>query len=281
MDSVHATISPALLGSASSPTIKAPVGRASKSCLQCKEMKCLSSFTSDRRTPDGLARYCRECRKAQRASFNFPITDTEKRCRKCNETKPASCFSACRRTRGGLYLYCKDCTYAYLKSRYERMPPASRWHRTEAGKRAKKEWRDKNRDRYNAKTRAWHRLQYATNRQYRLSATIRVRMRDALRAAGSGLKHSSKHLGCTAGQLKWFLQSQFTDGMTWETRGLYGWHIDHIKPLHTFDLRDPEQLKEASHFRNLRPMWGKDNISEQKFCAERQKLYAERLAMYP
>jgi hypothetical protein len=48
--------------------------------------------------------------------------------------------------------------------------------------------------------------------------------------------------------------------MTWENWSKYGWHIDHIKPLSSFNLTDYEQLKMACHYTNLQPMWAKDNL---------------------
>jgi hypothetical protein len=49
--------------------------------------------------------------------------------------------------------------------------------------------------------------------------------------------------------------------MNWENRGMFGWHIDHIKPVNTFDLTDEKQLKECWNYKNLRPLWAKDNLT--------------------
>lgn len=57
-----------------------------------------------------------------------------------------------------------------------------------------------------------------------------------------------------------YLEAKFTDGMSWKNYGK--WHIDHIKPLASFDLTDPEQVKAACHFTNLQPLWASDNISK-------------------
>jgi desulfoferrodoxin (superoxide reductase-like protein) len=48
--------------------------------------------------------------------------------------------------------------------------------------------------------------------------------------------------------------------MTWDNWTTDGWHIDHIKPLASFDLTDRKQLLEACHYTNLQPLWAKDNL---------------------
>jgi hypothetical protein len=48
--------------------------------------------------------------------------------------------------------------------------------------------------------------------------------------------------------------------MTWENWAHRGWHLDHIRPLASFDLTDESQLKEAIHYTNLQPLWAEDNI---------------------
>jgi len=69
-------------------------------------------------------------------------------------------------------------------------------------------------------------------------------------------------LGCSAIQLKEYLANKFQDGMTWENHGVHGWHVDHIKPLASFDFRDESQIKEAFHYTNLQPLWWYDNLEK-------------------
>lgn len=38
------------------------------------------------------------------------------------------------------------------------------------------------------------------------------------------------------------------------------WHIDHVVPLSSFDLSDPEQFRRAVHFSNLQPLWQDENV---------------------
>lgn len=67
-------------------------------------------------------------------------------------------------------------------------------------------------------------------------------------------------IGCTPTELVAHLEAKFTEGMTWANHGLFGWHIDHIKPCDAFpDLNDPAQQKACFHFLNLQPLWWQEN----------------------
>ena len=125
------------------------------------------------------------------------------------------------------------------------------------------------------KRRIYNRAYYATHRQqmrarrlttYRID--VQARLRNSLRArfhkALKGrLKTGSavRDLGCTMDELIVHLESQFSEGMSWNNQGR-AWHIDHIVPLASFDLTDRRQLLEACNWRNLRPMWSNANRSK-------------------
>lgn len=64
-------------------------------------------------------------------------------------------------------------------------------------------------------------------------------------------------LGCSLDDFRAYVAGKFTKGMTWENYG--SWHLDHIKSLSKFDLRDPEQYAEACHYTNYQPLWAIDN----------------------
>lgn len=69
-------------------------------------------------------------------------------------------------------------------------------------------------------------------------------------------------LGCTIKEFVSYIESLWTDGMSWENWSRDGWHIDHIIPLASFDLADEDQRLKACHFSNLRPLWAKENMSK-------------------
>ncbi len=72
--------------------------------------------------------------------------------------------------------------------------------------------------------------------------------------------HTFEAVGCTVAELKTHLESQFKPGMSWDNRS--EWHVDHIRPLASFDLTDPAQFKQAWHYSNLQPLWEAENLSK-------------------
>jgi hypothetical protein len=64
-------------------------------------------------------------------------------------------------------------------------------------------------------------------------------------------------IDCSPQQLLAHISLQFKPGMAW---GNYGeWVVDHRRPVCSFDLHDPEQIRQCFHFTNLQPLWDQDN----------------------
>ena len=118
-----------------------------------------------------------------------------------------------------------------------------------------------NRDKVNAQSNNYRNNRMKTDIQFKLSRVLRRRLSKALHG---NYKNGSavKDLGCTIDELKTHLESKFQSGMTWDNWSFKGWHIDHIKPLASFDLTDREQLLIACHYTNLQPLWAKDNMAK-------------------
>lgn len=110
------------------------------------------------------------------------------------------------------------------------------------------------------------RQRYHSDINFRLTNNLRTRLKMALKnnqKVGSAITD----LGCSIAKFKIYLQLKFHrdsrgkhEYMSWDNYG--EWHIDHIKPLIKFNLKDPEQLKEACHYTNLQPLWAKDNLKK-------------------
>jgi hypothetical protein len=126
--------------------------------------------------------------------------------------------------------------------------------------RAAKRWRERNRDHVRKNMVTWAENNPERIRELRRRARIRPeskirhnlrrRLRDIL---GSNSDTFAESVGCSAKQLKKYIEVQFTKNMTWGNYGTY-WHIDHIQPLSSFDLRDPNQRRLATNWANLRPL---------------------------
>lgn len=116
---------------------------------------------------------------------------------------------------------------------------------------------------------AWSR-EYAAKRrktdpQFRIAASLRARVGAVLR--GTNKSASSLDLvGCSWRDLRLQIEARWLEGMTWENYGRKGWHIDHIRPLASFDLDDPDQRRTACHYTNLQPLWWRDNLSKGAKC---------------
>lgn len=94
--------------------------------------------------------------------------------------------------------------------------------------------------------------------QYRLANVLRSRFNKVVKNK-NGIS-AVRDLGCTISEFESHLQGKFTFGMSW---GNYGkWHLDHIKPLSSFDLTDEAQLLKAIHYTNLQPLWAQDNYKK-------------------
>ena len=97
---------------------------------------------------------------------------------------------------------------------------------------------------------------------FKLECNLRSRIIMAVKAQSSmKAKKSTELLGCTPQQVREYLESQFTEGMSWANHGKY-WEIDHIKPCASFDMTDVEQQKICFHYSNLQPLTVKDNRSK-------------------
>lgn len=103
---------------------------------------------------------------------------------------------------------------------------------------------------------------YAQRIQSRLKRVLRRRFQKAFRYSGSYSQAIPRLTGCSLEALRLHLERLWQPGMSWENYGYWGWHIDHIRPIASFDLEDPEQRVACFHFSNLQPLWQKENFAK-------------------
>ncbi len=177
-------------------------------------------------------------------------------CTKCREEKALNEY---HRDGNGFQSRCKDC-------RNKEKRDWTLCHPIENSERCKR-WYYKNRENNISAARNTERINKAKQRKnnicVRIKDNINARLNKALKRNGIVKSNQLTELiGCTVAELKKHMGSQFKDGMNWDNYGVYGWHIDHIKPCAVFDLKDIEQQKECFHYTNLQPLWAKDNLNK-------------------
>jgi hypothetical protein len=119
--------------------------------------------------------------------------------------------------------------------------------------------------RWKTKNREYRRVRYQTNEQARLTDLLRAAVRSVMihrRSKRDWDKDARLRdiIGCSKSELRAHIESQFLLGMSWSNYGREGWEIDHIKPCVSFDLTDPDRVRECFHYTNLRPFWRIDNM---------------------
>lgn len=149
---------------------------------------------------------------------------------------------------------------ARFPDKYKRMKSdESKWREISA-KRTEymRIWRDRNREKLRL---------YAKQRSKIENNAWHIRLHNRIKQALFKCKLARKSsktidlIGCSVESLRDYIQSKFTEGMTWDNYG-HGkdkWCIDHIIPCSSFDLTDPENQKKCFHFSNLQPLWFVEN----------------------
>src|SRR3989304_5785240 len=118
-----------------------------------------------------------------------------------------------------------------------------------------------NKDKIKVKRVGYHKEYYKNNlekiEKYRLEHKEKNKRNQK---SGSAIRD----LGCSIDELKFYIEGQFQQGMTWDNWGVIGtgkkWNIDHKIPLAFFDLTDRKQFLVACHYTNLQPLWALENI---------------------
>lgn len=121
-----------------------------------------------------------------------------------------------------------------------------------------REWREKNREH----TRTYHRsYSIVYNSRYSWRKAWRTILSNTLKRFGTDkMDKTINMLGYSSMDLKIHIESKFIEGMSWENYG--EWHIDHIKPVSSFDISTPMYI--VNGLDNLQPLWKFDNLSKGK-----------------
>jgi len=117
----------------------------------------------------------------------------------------------------------------------------------------------KNKEKYSEYRKIYQKKKLKEDSYFKFKHLLRARLRIAIK---NKYKNGSavRDLGCSGEEAYNYIESLFTEGMNWDNYGL--WHIDHIKPLSSFNLEDKEQFLKAVNYNNLQPLWAEDNLKK-------------------
>lgn len=116
-------------------------------------------------------------------------------------------------------------------------------------------WRENNREHWNA----YFKRRNSTP-EGRIHLAIRNASRRIVQMGGEKADTSLKLLGCTLEEARLHIEARFEPGMTWANHG--EWELDHVRPIASWDMASPEQVKACAHYTNLQPLWAFDNRSK-------------------
>lgn len=242
-------------------TLSWSVTMLEKKCGKCKKVKPLEEFYFNKSLNKPTNR-CKTCIKEESKntySKNHTIPDCKKspngfkRCSKCYNIKPLSLFSKSRSEKIGVTSQCKSCFKEYRQKNKERLAIQE------------KKCYEKNKVKINHRNREYDRKRMSADPAYRLMKNLKRRVSLAVTDQGTA-KHTNTMtlVGCSLKEIRQHIEKQFTNGMSWDNYGFYGWHLDHINPCASFDLTDPKQQKTCFHYSNLQPLWAEDNLKKSK-----------------
>jgi hypothetical protein len=214
-------------------------------CYKCNETKDIINFAKNKSKKFGVNTMCKSCSKEYMKKYNLEKNEIVKKCRE--EYK--------RKNKKKL----KEQSNEYYKKNKEKISEYQ------------KKYRELNREDLNQKNKKYRNEKSESRRLYKREWQKRNRKkipwyyahRDILNRTikSINIKKTSRtenQLGYSSEDLKIHIESLFLEGMSWENYG--DWHIDHIRPLSTFNENDDASL--VNSLDNLKPLWREDNLKK-------------------
>jgi len=204
-----------------------------KKCTCCRKLKKLSQFSIRKQNKDNHDSWCQECYRIKSREYGKKHLkqklEYNKKWRKENSEK-----------------YHKSNKDYYAKNKKIMNKRVKLW-KINNSKKVKK-WRIKD-----------YKYRINNDISWKILRNLRTRIHHAL-VRETKSKPTIKLLNCSIKKLKYYIQKQFKKDMTWNNYGK--WHIDHIRPCASFDLSKPEEQRKCFNYKNLQPLWGKENQSK-------------------
>tara|TARA_X000001036_G_C20554952_1_gene755951 strand:+ start:115 stop:1008 length:894 start_codon:yes stop_codon:yes gene_type:complete len=218
--------------------------RLSQVSIECKNENCQNIFTPSR----GNQLYCSNLCSIRQGRIDWKNRNKEKfrlseNLRKKNKYQNDSDYREERKQRSN--------TNYHSKSDEEKFDLN------------KKNREARNADEVREYARKYHSTRSKEDIEFKLTTNLRTLIRSAIKRGG-GVKSikSESLIGCSVKECRDHIEKQFKNGMGWENWDLEGWHIDHIRPCSSFNMKEVAQQRIAFNWRNLRPLWSTENIQK-------------------
>jgi len=192
-------------------------------------------------------------------------TQDMKMCPKCKKLLPRTDFKVNESRADNTAPYCKICDYKFYRERYlENSNPLNGRHQgiVEGKKKCStcQEWLDL--DEFSKNKSAGDGYQRVCKKCSSIRNSISHRIRLSIKNKNG--RSWEKLVGYTLNDLVSHLQKLFKPKMTWENYSYKGWHIDHKRPVSSFNFTsfDCEDFKECWSLNNLQPLWAEENFKK-------------------
>jgi len=240
-----------------------------KICAGCKKRKFLSEFNKQKKAKDNRSYWCKECKKKYNKKRRKRNKEkAKKQMKKYYENHKEEIQEYAKQYREEHKEEILRKKKKYYQSHKKEAKKYQQEHKKEiAGQ--KKKYREEPKKyfkEYMKKYKKTHKEEINKHLKERRNKDINFRMVNNLRSRISkALKRNTKSLstmslvGCGIEYLKYHLQCQFKQGMSWDNYGYYGWHRDEIIPCSGFDLSKASEQRNCFNYMNLQPLWTKEH----------------------
>jgi hypothetical protein len=223
-----------------------------KVCNKCNLEKDICEFGKLKSSRDGYRYFCKKCRNNIEKTYEGSnVSERKKKWRNNNKEKIKNHY---QETKQIILDYQKKYREENLDKIKER---GKKYYNIN-----KKEILDKNKI-YRKNTKNIRNIYESKKKKndpiYSLLCGMRSRLCNYLKMCDVTKRNKTFDIvGCSPQFLKEHLETQFTDGMSWDNRS--EWHIDHIIPLSSAKTED--ELYKLCHYENLQPLWAEDNLKK-------------------
>ncbi len=236
-----------------------------KTCTKCNQIKQKTQFNIALTKSTGLSSHCKDCIEIYTQNNKEKLKIYKKEHREKNIDKILK--------RDREYYYKNKQRIQERNKQYKKDHPEV--YKSDKTRETKRIYCYKNRERIKQQLQArkaknpelYRRRFNETMRKHRKNnpqAILAIRVRNNLRLTlkeNNIIKFDSTEniLGCSFEFFKKYIESLFTEGMTWDLLMQSQIELDHKIPLCSVDLTLPQNLRMVCHYTNIRPSWERDN----------------------